>query len=205
MAARDIRALPKLEGTVHVNLALVAKFIFNYFFNPKAYPSVSCQNQSQHDAFLFQQGPTRGLGDIQFHDYNDIFVQFQLPNVKIFYEQIGIFKEFLAQATPDAEQQQDTDFSMAIAELFAIIVYGQLVLENAQLNEIDNPTIDQIFDFMVRDFSKYALLLYSKTSTKPQQIEYCTRMIRKPEVDLDRYKHVWTQVYALKNLYEMKS
>ena len=34
MAARDIRALPKLEGTVHVNMALIVKFMANYFFNP---------------------------------------------------------------------------------------------------------------------------------------------------------------------------
>ena len=34
MAARDIRALPKLEGTVHVNMALIIKFMANYFFNP---------------------------------------------------------------------------------------------------------------------------------------------------------------------------
>ena len=30
MAARDIRALPKLEGTVHVNMALVVKFMPNW-------------------------------------------------------------------------------------------------------------------------------------------------------------------------------
>ncbi|HEX8867742.1 MAG TPA: acyl-CoA dehydrogenase, partial [Lentzea sp.] len=34
-ATADIRALPKLEGTVHVNLALVLKFMPNYLFNPK--------------------------------------------------------------------------------------------------------------------------------------------------------------------------
>src|SRR5512145_1739882 len=36
-AARDIRALPKLEGTVHVNIALIVKFMQNYFFNPAEY------------------------------------------------------------------------------------------------------------------------------------------------------------------------
>ena len=34
MAARDIRALPKLEGTVHVNIALIVKFMRNYLFFP---------------------------------------------------------------------------------------------------------------------------------------------------------------------------
>ena len=36
-AAMDIRALPKLEGTVHVNIALILKFMANYFFNPAEY------------------------------------------------------------------------------------------------------------------------------------------------------------------------
>jgi alkylation response protein AidB-like acyl-CoA dehydrogenase len=34
MAARDMRSLPKLEGTVHVNMALVLKFMANYLLNP---------------------------------------------------------------------------------------------------------------------------------------------------------------------------
>ncbi|MCU0692700.1 MAG: acyl-CoA dehydrogenase, partial [Polyangiaceae bacterium] len=38
LATRDIRALPKLEGTVHVNMALIMKFMANYFFKPGQYP-----------------------------------------------------------------------------------------------------------------------------------------------------------------------
>src|SRR5918994_2245328 len=40
MAARDIRALPKLEGTVHVNMALVLKFTASYLFNPGEFAPV---------------------------------------------------------------------------------------------------------------------------------------------------------------------
>ena len=39
-AAVDIRALPKLEGTVHVNIALIVKFMANYFFNTAEFPDV---------------------------------------------------------------------------------------------------------------------------------------------------------------------
>ena len=39
-AARDIRGLPKLEGTVHVNLALILKFMGNYLFSPAEYAPV---------------------------------------------------------------------------------------------------------------------------------------------------------------------
>ena len=203
MAARDIRALPKLEGTVHVNLALVGKFIFNYFFNPKERSKVSRQNQLGHDAFLFEQGPTRGLGKIQFHDYNIIFKEIDIPNVNIFHNQISLFRDLLSNATPNADQQKDTDFSMAITELFALIVYGQLILENAQIYKLNSNTIDQIFDFMVRDFSKYALQLLTKASTSKKQADYCTQMIQKPAHDSSRYQKSWEEVMNHKDLYEM--
>src|SRR5512136_1036056 len=40
MAARDIRALPKLEGTVHINIALIVKFMANYFFSRAETPAL---------------------------------------------------------------------------------------------------------------------------------------------------------------------
>jgi len=205
MAARDIRALPKLEGTVHVNIALIVKFMPNYFFNPSEYPDLPKQDQPRDDEFLFDQGPTRGLGKIQFHNYEDAFKLFDLPNINIFKEQVSLFKEFLFMASPDEGQRSDIDFLMTLGELFALVVYSQLILENAKIYAIDTDLIDQIFDFMVRDFSKFALQLFSKPSSKPEQMDYCQRMIRKPKTDQSRFERVWQQqVYALKDLYEMK-
>ena len=82
MAARDIRALPKLEGTVHVNIALILKFMANYFFNPIEVPAIPRRDNAQDDVFLFQQGPARGLGGIRFHDYSGIFEASKLPNIQ---------------------------------------------------------------------------------------------------------------------------
>ncbi|MBC8504623.1 MAG: acyl-CoA dehydrogenase [Anaerolineales bacterium] len=204
MAARDIRALPKLEGTVHVNIALIVKFMPNYFFNPAEYPDLTRQDQPGNDDFLFNQGPTRGLSKITFHDYSEIYKGFNLPNIEIFKAQIAIYKEFLAMATPDDAQRKDIDFLLTLGEMFALVVYGQLILENVPIYEIDDALLDQIFDFMVRDFSKFALQLYSKPSSTPAQMEFCQRMLRKPNVDEERYKQVWQEhVYALKDLYEM--
>src|SRR5512143_1396572 len=73
MASRDIRSLPKLEGTVHVNIALILKFMSNYFFNPGDYPAVPRRDDAANDDFLFQQGPARGLGRVQFHDYRQAY------------------------------------------------------------------------------------------------------------------------------------
>jgi acyl-CoA dehydrogenase len=204
MAARDISALPRLEGTVHVNIALILKFMPNYFMNPADYPEITKQIEPRNDDFLFDQGPTRGLGKIQFHDYNIAYDGYDLPNVNIFKEQIEVFKEFLAAATPDADQQKDIDFLMSLGEIFTLVVYGQLILENAKIYAVDDDLVDQIFDFMIRDFSRFALQLHSKQSSTPAQMDYCMKMIRKAAVDTERYMRVWeNHVYALKDKYEM--
>ncbi|MGB4913969.1 MAG: hypothetical protein WBO95_17940 [Candidatus Dechloromonas phosphoritropha] len=59
MAAADILCLPKLEGTAHVNMVLIVKFIANYFFTPAEYPEVPRRDDGADNAFLFDQGPTR--------------------------------------------------------------------------------------------------------------------------------------------------
>ena len=204
MAARDIRALPKLEGTVHVNIALIVKFMANYFFSPAAFPEIGTQDAPRNDDFLFAQGATRGLGKIQFHDYQAIFTRFALPNVNLFVEQIAVFKDLLANATPDEAQRKDVDFLLAVGELFVLVVYAQLILENARIYRIAADVVDQIFDVLVRDFSRFALQLYSKPSSSAAQMDYCLKMIRKPAVDNVRYHRVWNDhVYALKDQYEM--
>jgi acyl-CoA dehydrogenase len=204
MAARDIRALPKLEGTVHVNIALIVKFMANYFFFHRDYPPVARQDAARNDDFLFHQGPAKGLGQIQFHDYAPAFHAHPLPNVMVFQEQAEIFKTMLAQSTPSQEQVQDTDYLLTLGEAFTQVVYAQLILENADIYSIDDDLLDQIFDFIVRDLSGFALKLYSQPTTSPEQVEFCRQMIKRPVVDLKRFENVWSsQVYPLKDEYEM--
>jgi acyl-CoA dehydrogenase len=203
-AARDIRALPKLEGTVHVNIALIVKFMQNYFFDPAEYADVARRDDAKNDDFLFHQGPAKGLGKIRFHDYRPVYGSSSLPNVRIFAEQIELFREFLLKAMPDSSQQKDIDFLLAVGEIFTLVVYGQLILENAVLSSVSDDIVDQIFDFMVRDFSKFALQLYAKPSTTELQMELCQRMIRKANVDTERYQRVLnTHVYPLQGAYSM--
>jgi acyl-CoA dehydrogenase len=203
-AARDIRGLPKLEGTVHVNMALIIKFIANYFFNPDEFPEMPNRNDPKNDDFLFNQGPTKGLGKIRFHDPGIAYSSVDLPNINIFKEQIEVLKEFFLTATPNEDQGQNMDFLLSVGELFTIVAYGQLIIEKSKMENIKDHIIDQIFDFMVRDFSKFALQLYSKTSSTPQQMDLCLKMIRKPFVNPERVENVWQNyVYVLKDTYEM--
>jgi len=204
MAARDIRALPKLEGTVHVNMALIIKFMANYFFNPDKFQELPRCNDSKDDDFLFNQGPTRGLGKIRFHDFNIAYDSVDLPNITIFKEQIDVLKEFLLKATPTEDQVKDIDFLLIVGELFTLVSYGQLIIENSRIEGIQDDLLDQIFNFMIRDFSKYALQLYSKTGSTRQQMDLCMKMIRKPLLNPEHFLNVWQNyVYALKDTYEM--
>jgi acyl-CoA dehydrogenase len=205
MAARDIRALPKLEGTVHVNIALIVKFMPNYFLNPAMYAPLPRRDDPQDDVFLWNQGPARGLGQIRFNDFRAAFQDNDLPNVNIFKAQAEVLQEFLTTATPGEAQQKDVDFLLALGELFALVVYAQLILENTRIYaaEIDDDLLEQIFDCLVRDFSKHALQLYSKPSSTPQQMALCLRMLSKPAPGDGRAGRVWEQVHALKDAYTL--
>jgi acyl-CoA dehydrogenase len=70
---------------------------------------------------------------------------------------------------------------------------------------VDDDLIDQIFDFMVRDFSAHALELYSKPSVTDAQSALCLQMIKRPAVDRERFQRVWRTVHGLDGQYEMNA
>jgi acyl-CoA dehydrogenase len=203
--AQLIGTLPRLEGTVHVNVGLVLKFMPNYMFNPAAYPPIPTRTDPADDVFFWNQGPTRGAAKVQFADWTPIYQSHsRIPNVARFYEQAQAFKTLLATAAPDAEQQKDLDFMLTVGHLFSLIVYGQLILEQAELTGLDDDIVDQIFDFQVRDFSLYAVALHGKpTSTQAQQ-DWALDAVRKPVPDAERFTRVWERVKAYDGAYEMR-
>ena len=206
LGASDIRGPSKLEGTVHVNVQLIRKFMKNYFFNAAAYSPVAPDFSLKDDMFLFNQGPTKGLGSVQFHDYKPVFdANKQLPNVAIFIKQIELFKELLEKAGPDKAQDMDPLCSLPLGEMFSIVVYGQLILEQAKFDNIDPDVLNQIFDFMVRDFARFALQIYGMHNTKDEQRAYCKEiMLIKAQGDDAQYERVWNKyVFALNGEYAM--
>jgi len=206
MAVEDIRGPSKLEGTVHVNVQLIRKFMKNYFFNPVEYTPTEPDFSLNDDMFLFNQGPTKGLGSVQFHDFMPIFeANNGLPNVSTFISQVEIFKEMLEKAGPDKMQDMDPSFSLPLGEMFSIVVYGQLILEQANFDNIDPDILNQIFDFMVRDFALFALQIYFNHNTKDEQRAFCKEiMLIKPVANPKQHNRVWEKyVFALNGEYEM--
>ena len=196
MAAADVRGPSKLEGTVHVNVQLIRKFMKNYFFSPAEYAPVGPDFSLNDDLFLFNQGPTKGLGAVRFHDYRPIFAAFRdLPNIGLFNRQTEIFRELLEKAGPDKTQDLDPVFSLPLGEMFSIVVYGQLILEQAQLEHLDPDILNQIFDFMVRDFARFALQIYGLPNCRDEQRAFFREiMLVRPAGDEAQYRRVWDGV-----------
>ncbi|MEV6689488.1 acyl-CoA dehydrogenase family protein [Streptomyces sp. NPDC051130] len=203
-AAVEIRSLPKLEGTVHVNLALILKFMRNHLLESADYAPVPTRLDAADDEFLFRQGPARGLGSVRFHDWRPAFDAYaSLPNVGRFREQADALCEFVRTAAPDEEQSRDLDLLLAVGQLFALVVHGQLILEQARLSGLDEDVLDELFAVLVRDFSAHAVELYGKDSATADQQSWALGAVRRPVADADRSARVWARVQALAGAYEM--
>lgn len=201
-AIRDIGMIPRLEGTTHVNIALVIKFIQNYFFNPVEYPVIPKRDDSADDSYLFRQKAGK-LASVRFPDYRLAYEGIDVPNVLIFREQVELFRSFLEQASPTPEQVKNIDYMLALGEMFTLIVYAQLVLENTKYHPISPALLDEIFNFMVRDFAQYALTQISNYHNSEKQEEFLKAMLKKPNIDQATVKSLWeNEVTPLIGVYQ---
>lgn len=203
-AVREIGMIPRLEGTVHVNINLVVKFLQNYFFNPVDYPVVPKRDEPGNDAYVFQQY-TGGLAKVRFPDYRLAYEGIDLPNVNVFKSQIELFKDLMSKASPTPEQAKRVDYMLAMGEMFTLIVYGQLIMENCKIYKINDDLIDQMFNGIVRDFSQFALSQISNFINSPEQNEYLKKIVlTEPVIDPAREKRIWDeQVSTLDGAYSM--
>jgi len=204
-AKNIVGGLPKLEGTVHVNLALALKFMPRYLYGEEPLAAPSAQVAAEDDAFLFAQGPTRGLGRIGFPDWRPVFDAFaHVPNVARFREQADALVA-LPQAAPLTPEQltDDLDFQQCLAQLFTLVPYGQLILEQAQLDGTPADVVDLVFEWLVRDFTTCAIDLHGKASSTDEQQAWVLDSVRKPVVDTARDERIYAEVRALAGAYVM--
>ncbi len=215
-AIRDIGALPKLEGTTHVNMALVIKFTKNYFFGKGSLPEIPRRDDVADDTYLFRQ-KAGGLQDVQFGDYRKAFEGWsQIRNLSLFQTQIEALRKMLMQAPPTKEQAGNVDFMLASGELLTLVAYSQLVLESAKLERrspqsgasssntaVDDAVLEQIFAFVVRDFAGYALAIRQLYDVTPDQGRILDEMISvRPVQDSTSLAGVWDRhVSSLRGVY----
>ncbi len=173
-------------------------------FVTASFKVVHTRRDPADDAFLFRQGPSSGLGKIRFHDWRPVFEHFaHVPNVALFADQVKLFQTMLITSPPTPDQQREVDFLFALAELFILVPYAQLILEQAEIARTEVALLDQIFDVLVRDFSRHALTLHSKPLATQAQQEQALRMVRRPVADDFRFDLVVSRARALAGSYEM--
>ncbi|MGV9798545.1 acyl-CoA dehydrogenase [Mycobacterium sp. NPDC003449] len=256
MALLGVTGLPRLEGTVHVNMALSLKFMQNYMFGasdaglaalgvlpvgrapapvvnalagglratggalagaPLArripqlkplladLPTIGTRRDAANDDFLFDQGPSSGLAKIRFGDWQAVLRRAaSTPNVGVFLEQAKALQTLLAVATPTADQQRNVDFLFAIGEMFTLVPYAQLILEQAEIEAIDSDLIDQLFAVLVTDMSTHATRLHCHPDATAAQKQRALDIIGQPVADGARHDRVVAKARTLAGRYEMK-
>lgn len=192
-AYATIDMLYRLEGTAHVNMSLVLKFMRNYFFNPVDYPEIGIVDVAKDDHNIFAQ-KVGGLAKVHFPDYRKAYEGVDLPNVKRFLAQIEEFRALLAEGAPDESLLKNMDHMLNYGEIFTMIVYAQLVLEGAKLNDIDERLVDQIFAVFVKDVDKFALTQANNhVNTEIQNKHLRNIALMGPKVDPDADFAFWKE------------
>ena len=91
-----------------------------------------------------------------------------------------------------------------LRQLFALVVYGHLILEQAELTGLDRHLLDEIFAILIQDFSSSATELHGKAATTEDQAAWALAHVRRPVPEAARTAEVWDQVVALCGAYEMR-
>ena len=176
----------RLEGTAHVNMALVLKFMKNYFFDNVEYPEIGIIDEMKDDANIFRQ-TIGGLAKVKFPDYRRAYQDVDLPNVRKFMELVESFRELLKQDPPSEKLIKNMDYMLHYGEIFTMIVYAQLVLEGAKLHHVEDDLIDQIFSLFVKDVNKYALIQLNNHENTEIQSEILREIaLNGPVVDKEK-------------------
>lgn len=195
----------RLEGTAHINMALVVNFIKNYFVTDANYPEVPSGRYPKDDSNVFNQ-KFGGLKYIQFNDYKKAYEGVEIPNAKLLLEQAGLFKELMMKAAPEKALLKNLDYMMSLGDIFTHIVYAQLILECAKIKNVHDELVDQIFSYLVKDINKFALeQLNNQNNTKEQEVYLKQLIFVKPKVDKERDNAFFEEFVAVNDgVYMMK-
>lgn len=160
MALRDIRLLPVLEGSSHINFALAGQFMQAYFkgSDVKGTPprSSNGDEQGQENDYLFRarSAPPKS---VSFGDPSRTYENWKhIPSVQTFTQQLAVFRSF---AGSFIAQSDDTETAIAIGKCVSIFAFAQLVAEHVSDQQAPDPIVALMFDLLVEDLSVQLLRL----------------------------------------------
>lgn len=203
-ATRDIQSSPRLEGTAHVNMNLILKFIPNYLFNHQEYAELPMIGATD-DSCIFHQS-SGSLASVTFHDYRKVFEGCRIPNVVTFYKQAELLREYFEKWPPEKWEKNKIADMLYLGHMFTQIPYGQLILESAKLYEMDDIVINRLFCYFVKDMAHHALEHALSQELNSEQEALCQAIAAcKPEFSQADYELLWAEtVEPLNDVFVMK-
>ena len=179
---------PGVEAKFHLH-----KFMVNYMLRPTdRCPAVPARRDAGEDAFVLHPAPPPSYRELRFQDWRAAYRDFGgLANVALLAEQAEGLAALLAVAPLSAAQRQDLDYLDALRAMFTVVVYGQLVLEQARLSGTDVGMVDQAFEGLVADFSGHAVTFHGQPLAEPAQRKLALDHVRRPQADARRQAAIW--------------
>ncbi len=158
MARRDIQLIPSLEGSTHINYGLTMQFIHNYFADkisaladPK---SLILADAPAGENSLLPELSTKNAKDIPFRHFLEAYRPLlAIPNVRIFTRQIRAFRRLALLTLAGVDAANNLEITISLGKCFAIIVYAQLIAQNAVLCGIPKQLTAVIFGGLIGDLA----------------------------------------------------
>jgi acyl-CoA dehydrogenase len=164
MALRDVQLIPSLEGSVHINLELTARFIDGYFNNADPHlpvPEFTAARRTVQENGYLMEARSEQINTIRFRPYLDGYRSLKsVSNVRTFARQARAFRH-LNRSQSFRTRQPDAQTAIELGRCMASIAYGQLVAENAAHCDVPPQMVSAIFHLLINDLSNSALALAS--------------------------------------------
>ena len=191
-AVRNTGNAVRLEGTAHVNMGQAVRFMNNYFNDNVDLPEVPDGKMVKDDSSAMFDQAFGKAKNVKFNDYRKSFEGCDLANVKIFLEQAAFLKKFNDESPMSKEQLKNHDFMLNVAQIFGVVVYGQLAFEKARIENIDEMVVDQLFSYLVRDINNFIMRQVNEYAGHfaPGQKENLLGIIKEPNIDFKREESI---------------
>jgi len=185
-ALREAPMIPSLEGSTHINFALTAQFIDQYFADPADGPpppdSIMLRPDDPEENPYWFGTRDRHPKTVRFAPYLDAYLPLRrVPNVRTFVKQVrGIHRLFTGDGVDASAVAIDPGLSMAMGKCFSMIAYGQLVAENCSASQAEPAMISLVFQGLIEDLSVEAIRLAALFPAGGAQRAMLQKVVRVP-------------------------
>jgi acyl-CoA dehydrogenase len=183
MALREAPMVPGLEGSTHINFALAAQFVHQYFADPAdGQPGPRSIALAPNDAGenpYWLRARDRHPKTVRFPPCLASYrAHREVPNVRLFVTQVKAFRRFARSGA--GAPAPDPALPIAIGRCFTAVAYGQLVAEGCGTAGADAATVSVVFQALIEDLAAESLRLGALFPAGSHPRALLRRMVRVP-------------------------